>query len=282
MRSEEMTVELLETALAFGGEQRKYRHDSEVLQCAMTFSLYLPSNSENKELPLLWWLSGLTCTDDNFSQKSGFQRLAEKYQMAVVIPDTSPRGADVADDTSWDLGQGAGFYVDATEMPWAKNYQMYTYLTQELSEVVKPLIPNFSGKESITGHSMGGHGAFVLGLKNAARFQSISAFAPILNPMQVPWGKKALTAYLGDNQATWKNWDASELIKTAPQVPILIMQGEADGFYETQLKETTFLANALENNRKVDYQKIAGYDHSYFFISTFLEEHFSFHAKYLK
>lgn len=277
-----MTVELLETALAFGGEQRKYRHDSEVLQCAMTFSLYLPSNSENKELPLLWWLSGLTCTDDNFSQKSGFQRLAEKYQMAVVIPDTSPRGADVADDTSWDLGQGAGFYVDATEMPWAKNYQMYTYLTQELSEIVKSLIPNFSGKESITGHSMGGHGALVLGLRNPDRFQAISAFAPILNPMQVPWGEKALTAYLGDDQTTWKDWDASELIKTAPQVPILITQGEADGFYETQLKETTFLKNALENDQKVDYQKFAGYDHSYFFISTFLEDHFAFHAKYLK
>ena len=277
-----MTVELLETALAFGGEQRKYRHDSEVLQCAMTFSLYLPSNSENKELPLLWWLSGLTCTDDNFSQKSGFQRLAEKYQMAVVIPDTSPRGADVADDTSWDLGQGAGFYVDATEMPWAKNYQMYTYLTQELSEIVKSLIPNFSGKESITGHSMGGHGALVLGLRNPDRFQAISAFAPILNPMQVPWGEKALTAYLGDDQTTWKDWDASELIKTAPQVPILITQGEADGFYETQSKETTFLKNALENDQKVDYQKFAGYDHSYFFISTFLEDHFAFHAKYLK
>lgn len=277
-----MTAELLETALAFGGEQRKYRHDSKVLQCAMTFSLYLPSNSEGKELPLLWWLSGLTCTDDNFSQKSGFQRLAEKYQMAVVIPDTSPRGEDVADDTGWDLGQGAGFYVDATQMPWAKNYQMYTYLTQELSEIVKSLIPNFSGKESITGHSMGGHGALVLGLRNPDRFQAISAFAPILNPMQVPWGEKALTAYLGDDQTTWKDWDASELIKTAPQVPILITQGEADGFYETQLKETTFLKNALENDQKVDYQKFAGYDHSYFFISTFLEDHFAFHAKYLK
>lgn len=277
-----MTLELIETHLAFGGEQRKYRHYSKKLQCEMTFSLYLPSNAEGKEIPLIWWLSGLTCTDDNFSQKSGFQRLADKHQVAVIMPDTSPRGADVADDPGWDLGQGAGFYVDATQEPWSKNYQMYTYVAEELAEIATTLIPHFSGKESIMGHSMGGHGALVIGLKNTKRFKAISAFSPILNPMQVPWGIKAFTTYLGADQEIWKTWDASELIKTVDNPPLLIMQGSQDGFYETQLNETTFLKNAAKTNKTVHYQMLEGYDHSYFFISTFLEAHFDFHLSYLK
>ena len=277
-----MSLKLIEQQRSFDGEQRKYTHYSKVLQCDMTFSIYLPSNKEKKKIPLIWWLSGLTCTDDNFSQKSGFQRLAEKYQVAVIIPDTSPRGENVADDDAYDLGQGAGFYLNATQNPWAKNYHMYTYITEELTGITSTLVPGFSGKESIMGHSMGGHGALVIGMKNAARFKAISAFSPILNPSQVPWGIKAFSSYLGEDKANWKEWDASELIKETGTPPILISQGTADNFYPEQLEETIFLENARKNNQTVNYEKMEGYDHSYFFISTFLEDHFAFHVKQLR
>ena len=277
-----MNLKLIEKHCSFGGQQYKYMHYSEVLQCDMTFSIYLPSNKEMKKIPLIWWLSGLTCTDDNFTQKSGFQRLAEKYQVAVIIPDTSPRGKNVADDESWDLGQGAGFYLNASQEPWAKNYKMYTYIADELTAIAKALVPNFSGEESIMGHSMGGHGALVIGMKNATRFKAISAFAPILSPSQVPWGIKAFSSYLGEDKASWKEWDASELIKEVSIPPILIMQGDKDDFYQKQLEETTFLENARENSKVVNYKKMEGYDHSYFFIATFLDEHFAFHMKYLR
>lgn len=282
MESEIMSLKVIEKHSSFDGLQYKYSHYSEVLQCDMTFSIYLPSNKEKKEIPLTWWLSGLTCTDDNFSQKSGFQRLAEKYQVAVIIPDTSPRGENVADDDAYDLGQGAGFYLNATQNPWVKNYKMYTYITDELSGIASTLVPNFSGKESIMGHSMGGHGALVIGMKNAARFKAISAFSPILNPSQVPWGIKAFSSYLGEDKANWKEWDASELIKETGTPPILISQGTADNFYPEQLEETIFLENARKNNQTVNYEKMEGYDHSYFFISTFLEDHFAFHVKQLR
>lgn len=277
-----MSLKLIEKHFSFGGEQCKYSHYSEVLRCDMTFSIYLPSNKEMKKIPLIWWLSGLTCTDDNFSQKSGFQRLAEKYQVAVIIPDTSPRGENVANDESWDLGQGAGFYLDATQEPWAKNYKMYTYITDELTTIASILVPNFLGEESIMGHSMGGHGALVIGMKNSERFKAISAFSPILSPSQVPWGIKAFSSYLGEDKASWKEWDASELIKETDIRPILISQGNQDDFYEKQLEETIFLENAKKNKKVVNYNKIEGYDHSYFFIATFLEEHFAFHMKYLR
>lgn len=277
-----MSLKLIEQQRSFDGEQRKYIHYSKVLQCDMTFSIYLPSNKEKKKIPLIWWLSGLTCTDDNFSQKSGFQRLAEKYQVAVIIPDTSPRGENVADDDAYDLGQGAGFYLNATQNPWAKNYHMYTYITEELTGITSTLVPGFSGKESIMGHSMGGHGALVIGMKNAARFKAISAFSPISSPSQVPWGIKAFSTYLGEDKASWKEWDASELIKATDTPPILITQGTADQFYPEQLEETTFLENAQANNVEINYKQVKGYDHSYFFISTFLEEHFEFHMKQLR
>lgn len=276
-----MTLKLIEQKRSFGGEQRKYTHYSDALQCDMTFSIFLPSNKEEKDIPLVWFLSGLTCTDDNFSQKSGFQRLAEQHQVAVIIPDTSPRGEHVANDAAYDLGQGAGFYVDAVQEPWAANYQMYTYITGELSELASTLIPHFSGNESIMGHSMGGHGALVIGMKNAMKFKAISAFSPILNPVQVPWGIKAFSTYLGEDQTAWKEWDASELIKQTDAPPILISQGTEDGFYPEQLSEATFLENAKANDQAVTYEKLEGYDHSYFFIATFLDEHFAFHMKYL-
>ena len=274
-----MSLKLIEKRRSFGGEQCKYTHYSEALQCEMTFSIYLPSNQEKKKIPLIWWLSGLTCTDDNFSQKSGFQRLAEKHQVAVMIPDTSPRGEHVPDDDGYDLGKGAGFYVNATQDPWAKNYNMYTYIVEELAIIASTLVPHFSGEESIMGHSMGGHGALVIGMKNATRFKAISAFSPILSPSRVPWGVKAFTTYLGKDRVSWKEWDASELIKEACLPPILITQGTEDNLYPEQLDETYFLKNAGENNQVVDYEKKEGYDHSYFFIATFLEEHFSFHMK---
>lgn len=277
-----MSLKLIEQHFSFNGEQCKYSHYSEVLQCDMKFSIYLPSNKEMKKIPLIWWLSGLTCTDDNFSQKSGFQRLAEKYQVAVIIPDTSPRGETVADDEAWDLGQGAGFYLNASQDPWVKNYKMYSYIVDELTEIASSLVPNFSGEESIMGHSMGGHGALVIGMKNASRFKAISAFSPILSPSQVPWGINAFSSYLGEDKASWKEWDASELIKESNIPPILIMQGNKDDFYPTQLDETIFLENSQENSKIVNYKKIEGYDHSYFFIATFLDEHFSFHMKHLR
>lgn len=275
-----MSLKRIEQRRSFGGQQCKYTHYSEVLQCDMTFSIYLPSNLDNKKVPLIWWLSGLTCTDDNFSQKSGFQRLADNYQVAVIMPDTSPRGENVADVDAWDLGQGASFYVNATQEPWATNYQMYTYITQELHEIASTLVPNFSGQESIMGHSMGGYGALMIGMKNANKFKAISAFSPISNPSQVPWGVQAFTAYLGEDQAAWKEWDTSELVKEANIPPILITQGTADDFYPNQLDETMFLENA-QKHQAVEYKREEGYDHSYFFISTFLDEHFAFHVKHL-
>lgn len=280
MESEKVSLKLIGKHRSFGGEQCKYRHYSEVLQCDMTFSIYLPSNKEKKKIPLIWWLSGLTCTDDNFSQKSGFQRLAEKYQVAVMIPDTSPRGEHVADDEGWDLGQGAGFYVNATQDPWAKHYNMYTYIVDELAAIASTLVPNFSGEESIMGHSMGGHGALIIGIKNAARFKAISAFAPILSPSQVPWGIKAFSTYLGEDKASWKEWDATELIKNSiDSPPIYITQGLEDQFYEIQLNEDNFLKNA--NTKMVTYQKVEGYDHSYFTIASFMEDHIKFHKNNL-
>ena len=277
-----MNLKLIEKHLCFGGEQCKYSHYSETLKCNMNFSIYLPSNKENKSIPIIWWLSGLTCTDDNFSQKSGFQRLADKYQVAVVIPDTSPRGENVFDDEGWDIGQGAGFYLNATKEPWCNNYKMYDYIVEELPLIVKIIVPNFSGKESIMGHSMGGHGALIIGMKNASRFKSISAFAPILSPSKVEWGIKAFTSYLGEDKELWKQWDSSELLKENNIPSILIHQGSKDDFYENQLKEDIFIENANKYNKKVNYNKVEGYDHSYFFIATFLEEHFDFHMNYLK
>ncbi|AGY82503.1 MULTISPECIES: S-formylglutathione hydrolase [Carnobacterium] len=276
-----MVVEQLEMHLSFQGEQRKYHHFSKVLNCDMVFSLYLPPSFEEKELSLIWWLSGLTCTDDNFSQKSGFQKAAADQTVAVIIPDTSPRGDKVPDDEGWDLGKGASFYLNATQDPWVENYQMYTYLTEELPQIVYSLIPHFSGKESIMGHSMGGHGAIMMGLKERDRFASISAFAPILNPSQVPWGQKAFTAYLGSDESSWQEWDSTSLIEQTEKVPpILITQGMSDNFYEVQLQEKEFLKAA--GDKPVFYRSEKGYDHSYFTIATFIEEHIQFHVNELK
>lgn len=274
-------MELLEQHKSFGGQQFKYKHTSKVLKSDVTFSLFLPSNAANKKVPLIWWLSGLTCTDDNFTHKSGFQQWAEKCQVAVIAPDTSPRG-DAANDEAYDLGQGAGFYVNATEQPWVSHFQMYDYITIELSNIVHGLIPNFSGQESIMGHSMGGHGAIIIGLRNLDRFKAISAFSPILSPSKVAWGQKALAAYLGVDESAWKSYDATSIIEEANVTqPILIHQGLADNFYPSQLPEQYFLTAAKKHKDNLVYKQVEGYDHSYYFISTFMEEHFAFHAKHL-
>ncbi|ORT51189.1 S-formylglutathione hydrolase [Vibrio sp. qd031] len=264
------------------GWHRQYTHDSEVLGCEMRFALFLPIGATTaKPVPVLYWLSGLTCTDENFMQKAGAFKMAAKLGIAIVAPDTSPRGDEVADDDSYDLGQGAGFYVNATQEPWSQHYQMYDYITQELPQLIEEHFP-VSSKKSISGHSMGGHGAITIGLKNPHRYRSISAFSPICNPMNVPWGKKAFSAYLGENLELWREYDSCELLKRAKsELPILVDQGDADNFLAEQLSPERLIKAANEWDSDVTVHMQHGYDHSYYFISSFIDQHLKFHAKYL-
>lgn len=248
----------------------------------MRFAIYLPPQaSSNNKVPVLYWLSGLTCTDENFMQKAGALRMAAELGIAIVAPDTSPRGAEVADDEGYDLGQGAGFYVNATQTPWNRHYQMYDYMVNELPELIEATFP-VSDKRSIAGHSMGGHGALTIAMLNPERYSSMSAFSPISNPVNCPWGKKAFTAYLGKDKANWLKHDASELIKQATHfVPAKVDQGLADDFLREQLKPETLVAAAKTNNYPLVLQLHEGYDHSYYFIASFIEEHLRFHANHL-
>lgn len=267
----------------FGGRQLRFEHDSEVLNCTMQFSVFLPLRAEKAEVPSIYFLSGLTCTDENFSTKAGAQRVATELGIALIIPDTSPRGDNVADDAdgAYDLGLGAGFYLNATQEPWKSNYQMYDYIVKELPELVESELP-ISDKRAIAGHSMGGHGALVIGLRNSDRYTSISAFSPITNPTQCPWGEKAFSAYLGDDREQWKQYDAVELIKSKGQtLPIRVDQGLADGFLEEQLKPENLKDAISEVNGGGTVHLHDGYDHSYYFISSFIEAQLRFHAKYL-
>ena len=267
----------------FGGRQLRFEHDSEVLNCTMQFSVFLPLRAEKAEVPSIYFLSGLTCTDENFSTKAGAQRVATELGIALIIPDTSPRGDNVADDAdgAYDLGLGAGFYLNATQEPWKSNYQMYDYIVKELPELVESELP-ISDKRSIAGHSMGGHGALVIGLRNSDRYTSISAFSPITNPTQCPWGEKAFSAYLGDDREQWKQYDAVELIRSKGQtLPIRVDQGLADGFLEEQLKPENLKDAINEVNGGGTVHLHDGYDHSYYFISSFIEAQLRFHAKYL-
>jgi len=276
-----MAIELLSETAVFGGVSRQYKHHASTVNCAMNFTIYLPPKAlSNQKVPVLYWLSGLTCTDENFTQKSGAQRIAAELGIAIVATDTSPRGEGVADDDSYDLGQGAGFYVNATQAPWQKHYQMYDYILHELPEVIEG---NFSvsKQRAIAGHSMGGHGALTIGLLNPEKYSSISAFSPIVNPINCPWGIKAFTQYLGDNQKNWQDHDASHLISKANQhTPIKVDQGEADSFLAEQLKPEQLISAAKANDYPLEYQLHKGYDHSYFFIASFIEAHLRFHAKY--
>eukprot|EP01091_Cochliopodium_minus_P008762 TRINITY_DN2039_c0_g1_i1.p1 TRINITY_DN2039_c0_g1~~TRINITY_DN2039_c0_g1_i1.p1 ORF type:complete len:279 (-),score=84.30 TRINITY_DN2039_c0_g1_i1:51-887(-) len=272
------------SAKTFGGYVKSYKHKSNKTNCEMVFSVYLPQS--NKPVPYVIWLSGLTCTDQNFITKAGAFETASQLGIAIICPDTSPRGVEIEGDReSWDFGVGAGFYVDATEDKWKNNYNMFSYVTEELVDLVESNLPLEKGNRSIFGHSMGGHGALICALKKPGFFKSVSAFSPISNPINCPWGQKAFKGYLGDNQENWKKYDATELIKTyqGPSLNILIDVGTEDNFLkQKQLLPENFVQASLEKggvNPTVRYQ--SGYDHSYYFISSFVAEHLKHHAKFL-
>ncbi|KAL7727619.1 hypothetical protein ACLKA6_014963 [Drosophila palustris] len=284
-----MKLELVSTTKCFEGEQRVYKHRSNVLDCDMTFGVFLPPAAieDKAACPVLYFLSGLTCTHENFVQKSGFQESAAKHGLIVVNPDTSPRGLELpGQDDAYDFGSGAGFYVDATEKPWSNHYKMYSYVTHELPELVKANFPALPGKQGIFGHSMGGHGALICSLKNPGLYQSVSAFAPIANPSECPWGQKAFTGYLGANTSDWAEWDATRLVSKYASTPqeLFIDQGSADNFLTgKQLLPENLLAAAAPNDHiQTIFKQREGYDHSYFYISTFVAEHIAYHAKLLK
>lgn len=266
---------------SFGGWHKQYTHASKVLGCDMRFAIYLPPQAATESVPVLYWLSGLTCTDENFMQKAGAHRMAAELGIALIAPDTSPRGEGVANDDAYDLGQGAGFYLNATQEPWAKHYQMEDYILKELPELIEAAFP-ITDRRAISGHSMGGHGALTLALKNPERFTSVSAFSPIVNPIKVPWGEKAFTAYLGDNREAWKAYDSCELIaKAKVHLPMLIDQGEGDNFLAEQLQPESLVAAAKEAGYPLDLRMQEGYDHSYYFIASFIDEHLKFHQEHL-
>lgn len=270
----------------FGGFQKVFQHQSKVLGCQMTFAIYLPPQAESGPVPVLYWLSGLTCTQDNFIQKAGAQRYASEYGIAIVCPDTSPRGCSIeGEDDSYDFGSGAGFYVDATEDKWKTNYNMYSYVTAELPKLVESNFPLDATRRGITGHSMGGHGALTCFLKNPGMYKSLSAFAPICNPSNCPWGTKAFTGYLGSDQSTWKSWDATELVRSFSgplKSYILIDQGKDDNFLsQKQLLPEAFVEACRSTSTPVVLRMQEGYDHSYYFISSFIGEHIKHHADVL-
>ncbi|CAB0150286.1 S-formylglutathione hydrolase YeiG [Pseudidiomarina piscicola] len=276
-------LKLVSRVRCFDGEQRRYEHLSEALNCTMQFSVFLPAQALRDEpVASVLWLSGLTCTDENFSSKSGAQRTAAQLGLALIIPDTSPRGDDVADDDAYDFGKGAGFYVNATQQPWAKHYQMYDYICKELIDLVCRSLP-LNGQMSISGHSMGGHGALVMALRETDRFASVSAFAPIAHPSECPWGNKAFTGYLGDNREHWHAYDAVELIRSGQNCPpLLVDQGSDDNFLAEQLNFSTLREVADEFKLVAELRMQQGYDHSYYFIASFIEDHLKFHKSYLK
>lgn len=276
-------MELLEEHHCFEGRQQRWRHDSTVLNCAMTFSIFLPPVDEKANPPVLYWLSGLTCNDENFTTKAGAQRIAAELGIVLVMPDTSPRGDDVADDAGYDLGKGAGFYLNATQQPWASHYRMYDYLRDELPAVIQKEFA-VSDRCAVSGHSMGGHGALIMALKNPGRFTSVSAFAPIVNPTQVPWGQKAFSHYLGDDAANWQEWDSCALmLASQPEnaIPTLIDQGDADQFLANQLQPAVLAEAARQTAWPLTLRIQPGYDHSYYFMASFIEDHLRFHAEHL-
>ncbi len=275
-------MEMIEEHRCFEGWQQRWRHHSAVLNCTMTVSVFLPPVSSNPP-PVLYWLSGLTCNDENFTTKANAQRVAAELGIVLVMPDTSPRGDDVADDDGYDLGKGAGFYLNASQQPWAAHYRMYDYLRDELPALIQQHF-NVSDRCAISGHSMGGHGALIMALKNPGRFTSVSAFAPIVNPVRVPWGQKAFNAYLGDDQAQWVEWDSCALMaqSTADQhLPMLVDQGDNDQFLADQLQPAQLAEVARQTGWPLTLRIQPGYDHSYFFIASFIEDHLRFHAQHL-
>jgi S-formylglutathione hydrolase len=279
-----MTLTTLKEHRCYGGTQRIHRHESSATRCAMEFAVYLPPQAENGRVPVLYWLSGLTCTWANFTEKAGAQRYAARHGLMIVAPDTSPRGVDLpGQDDAYDFGSGAGFYVDATREPWARHYRMYTYVTEELPALIEAQLPVDAQRQGIFGHSMGGHGALVCALKNPGRYRSLSAFAPIGAPMRSPWGEKAFSGYLGDDRGAWRAYDATVLAAGSGwHSEVLVDQGTADDFLDEQLKpqllQDAFRAAGIPLTLR--YQ--AGYDHSYYFMASFMGDHFAHHARLLK
>lgn len=275
------TMKKLEARNSFGGEQHIWSHNSTTLNCETNIAVYLPPQAQKEACPVLYWLSGLTCTERNFIEKSGFQKYASEHGIIVVAPDTSPRGNDIADAECYDLGKGAGFYVNATQEPWLKHYNMYDYVVTELPNLIDNNF-NTTGKKSICGHSMGGHGALVIALRNPEEYLSVSAFAPIVAPIRSPWGKRAFNAYLGENQETWKAYDATELLSQIDNfMPILIEQGTSDEFLP-QLQPHLLQDVAHVKGIECTVNEREGYDHSYYFIASFIGEHIAYHANQLK
>ncbi|MGL4860849.1 MAG: S-formylglutathione hydrolase [Enterobacteriaceae bacterium] len=275
-------MERIERRACCGGWQEVWRHSSALLGCPMNFAVYLPPQAAQRKLPVLYWLSGLTCSEQNFITKAGAQRYAAEHGIVIVAPDTSPRGENVADDPGYDLGQGAGFYLNATQSPWAQHYRMYDYVQQELPELIEAHFP-VTRARSICGHSMGGHGALVLALRNPGCYRSVSAFSPIVAPTQVPWGEKAFTAYLGSDRSLWQQYDATELVKVASEkLPLWIDQGEGDEFLANQLQPHLLVAACEASDHPVQLTMRPGYDHSYYFIASFIDEHIAYHAAALE
>ena len=279
-----MAVEILSENKAHGARQLVVRHASSACACDMTFSVFLPPQAENGEkLPVVWYLSGLTCTHANVTEKGEYRAACAEHGLVFVAPDTSPRGDDVPDVDDYDFGQGAGFYVDATEKPWAANYRMWSYVTEELPALVAAEFPVDMDRQGVTGHSMGGHGALTVALNNPGRFRSVSAFAPIVAPSLVPWGRKALTGYLGDDPTGWRKHDAVALIEGGAFVDeILVDVGDADPFIEKELRPELLEQACADAGIALILRRQPGYDHSYYFISTFMADHLAWHAERLR
>jgi len=272
-------METISTAKAFGGTQGVYRHKSEACHCDMTFAVFLPPQAEHGPVPVLWYLSGLTCTHQNVMDKGEYRRLAAELGIAIICPDTSPRGGDVADEQdNWQFGKGAGFYVNATQEPFSKHYQMARYIEEELPALIAQNFPVDMSRQSITGHSMGGHGAITIALRNPERFKSVSAFAPIAQPSTAGWSKPAFEKYLGDDDAAWRIYDATCLIEDGHRLPeLLVDQGTADGFLDDGLRPWLLEEACKAANIPLTLNMREGYDHSYYFISTFMDEHLRWH-----
>lgn len=272
-------MERLERHRCFGGWQEIWKHHSAVLGCEMRFAVYLPPRAAAEPCPVLYWLSGLTCSEQNFITKAGAQRFAAELGLILVAPDTSPRGANISDDPAYDLGQGAGFYLNATEPPWSANFRMFDYVTEELPALIAENFPA-TDKRGVSGHSMGGHGALIAALRKPGFYASVSAFAPIAAPSEVPWGQKAFTAYLGSDRRRWQEWDACVLLRSSPKLQLLVDQGEADEFLETQLKPE--LLHAAAHGHDLMLRLHPGYDHSYYFVASFIADHIAYHAAALR
>jgi S-formylglutathione hydrolase len=279
-----LSFEVVSQSRSFGGTQFVYRHASHETGTPMRLAAFVPPQANGSKVPVVWFLSGLTCTEENFTVKAGAQRMASELGLILIAPDTSPRGESVPDDAerAYDFGLGAGFYVDATQEPWTRNYRMRSYIERELPALVAQNLPADMGRQGMTGHSMGGHGALTIALRNPGRFKAVSAFAPIASPMSCPWGEKALSNYIGSDRAAWRDYDACALIESGARLPdLLVDQGTADSFLDSQLKPQLLEAACARAGQPLTLRMQEGYDHSYFFIATFIEDHLRWHAERL-